>query len=80
MSTARASVRCSASSAPDGLLGRMHRLAGAPKIEGLAGGVGSDRRLHLLAVTDADDPARASQLLCGEAEWTEELTGVSLRT
>jgi hypothetical protein len=59
----------------DGLLGRMHLLEGAPKIEGLAGGVGSDGRLHLLAVTDADDPERPSQLLCGEAAFSEALVG-----
>jgi hypothetical protein len=59
----------------DGLLGRMHLLEGAPKIEGLAGGVGSDGRLHLLAVTDADDPERPSQLLCGEAAFSQALVG-----
>ena len=62
---------------PDGVLGRMHRLAGAPKVEGLTGGV-SEGRLHLMAVTDADDPDEPSQLLCGEADWTEELTGFAL--
>ena len=61
----------------DGVLGRMHRLDGAPKVEGLNGGVG-EGRLHLMAVTDADDPDRPSQLLCGEADLTEELTGFSL--
>ena len=60
--------------AADGMLGRMHRLAGAPKVEGLTGGIG-EGRLHVMAVTDADDPEELSQLLCGEADWTEELTG-----
>lgn len=58
----------------DGVLGRTHVLDGAPKVEGLAGGVAAGR-LHLMAVTDADDPRRASQLLCGEAELNGRLTG-----
>jgi hypothetical protein len=58
----------------DGRLARMHRLDGAPKVEGLTGGVAAGR-LHLMAVTDADDPRKASQLLCGEAELSAELTG-----
>jgi len=61
----------------DGLLGRMHTLDGAPKVEGLAGGVGAGR-LHLMAVTDADDPERASQLLCGDADLNAGLTGGAL--
>jgi hypothetical protein len=59
---------------PDGLLGRMHLLEGAPKVEGLTGGVGADGRLHLLAVTDADDPELASQLLCADLALSPALT------
>ncbi len=62
----------------DGVLGRMHVLDGSPKIEGLAGGVGEGGVLHLMAVTDADDPERPSQLLCAEAPLTAALTGVSM--
>lgn len=42
----------------DGVLGRISRLDGAPKVEGIA--LDGER---LLMVTDADDPACASQLL-----------------
>jgi hypothetical protein len=41
-----------------GQLQRMEAIAGSPKVEGIAL-VGT----QLLMVTDADDPARASQLL-----------------
>jgi hypothetical protein len=61
-----------------GRLGRMHLLEGAPKIEGLTGGVDEGGRLHLLAVTDADDPDRPSQLWCGEVALSEALTGAPL--
>jgi hypothetical protein len=43
----------------DGTLERLERIAGAPKVEGIA--FAADGRL--LAVTDADDPARPSALL-----------------
>lgn len=59
----------------DGGLGRMHLLDGAPKIEGVAGGVGQGGVLHLMAVTDADDPDLPSQLLCAEAALSSEFTG-----
>lgn len=45
--------------APHGALLRIEALAGAPKVEGIA----LARPDRLLMVTDADDPARASQLL-----------------
>ena len=52
--------------APDGQLRHLHRLAGAPKVEGLAAqvvgtGLGSDWVFTL--VTDPDDPHTPSQLL-----------------
>ena len=58
----------------DGVLGRMHVVADAPKIEGLSATV-ADGRLCLLAVTDADDPDRPSQLLSAELHFGTELTG-----
>lgn len=48
--------------APDGRLLHVEPVAGAPKIEGIAP-LGAAR---ILAVTDADDPAQASRLLCLE--------------
>ena len=47
---------------PDGTMRRVHRLSGNPKVEGIAvqaAGI----ELGLILVTDADDPAKASQLL-----------------
>lgn len=48
--------------APDGTLRQLHRLSGAPKVEGIAVQRQGDD-LTLTLVTDADDPDIASQLL-----------------
>ena len=47
---------------PDGNVRRVHRLSGNPKVEGIAVQA-AGRELGLILVTDADDPAKASQLL-----------------
>ena len=47
---------------PDGALLAMHHLQGAPKVEGLHA-VRQGGELILTMVTDADDPAIASQML-----------------
>lgn len=48
--------------APDGSVRQVHRLQGAPKVEGIAL-QGQGREQVLTLVTDADDPDQASQLL-----------------
>ncbi len=47
---------------PQGRVLRLHRLHGAPKVEGISVEV-TGKQLNILMVTDADDPAVASQLL-----------------
>ncbi len=49
--------------APDGRLRQVHRLAGSPKVEGLAVRVLEGGALELTMVTDGDDPAVAGSLL-----------------
>jgi hypothetical protein len=47
---------------PQGQVLQLHRLHGAPKVEGISVEV-SGKQLNILMVTDADDPAVPSQLL-----------------
>lgn len=48
----------------------LHMLGGAPKVEGIALSAHAGNQ-QILMVTDADDPALASQLLCVPAFWQD---------